>query len=92
MFFFFESASAWLVFSTGGLIGDGAQGRTKLEALFRQARQGSTLCWEGQGPGEQGLCVFMGTGMGTTGSSQGPDALRNPRGWRNTGSGGIGAG
>lgn len=62
VFFFLESASAWRVFSTGRLIGDGAQGRTKLEAPFRQARQGSNLCWEGQGPGEQGLRVFMGMG------------------------------
>lgn len=65
---FLGSASAWLVFPIGRLIGDGAQGRTKLEAPLRQARQGSSLCWEGWGPGEQGFCVFVGTGMGTTGS------------------------
>lgn len=55
-----ESASAWLVFPTGGLIGDGAQGRTKLEAPFRQ---GSNVSGAGWGLGEQGLCVFTGLRM-----------------------------
>ena len=60
-----ESACAWLVFPVGGLIGDHAQGRTKLEAPFRQseARVQHERSGAGWGPGEQGLCVFAGPGM-----------------------------
>lgn len=56
-FFFLGSASAWLVFSTAGLIGHGAQGGAESEAPFRPAEARVQPVQGGMGAGEQGLCV-----------------------------------
>lgn len=80
-----EGDSAWLVFPAGGLIRDGAQGRTKSEARFRQTEARVQHEWGRVGARTRALCVLG----HRDGSHRLPPAparhtIRNPqRGWRN---------